>query len=359
MKSLGLLYDSFSLNSLRLATFEQLGERSEGIGCNWLLAPINPSDINQIQGKYPVHSISNVAGNEGVAQVLWNAIANEKMSRNTASLKEGDWVIPAKSGLGTWCTHSQYSNPDTFIKIPKDIPLEVAACLTVNPPTAYRLLVDFYFERGVVRREGNSRWLIQNASTSMVGQCILQLCKEWQIPNIAVVRRQATERQDEILAMELKELGATIVVRECDLSSLKQKPSVAFNAVGGAVVGRMVEIMDGGAVVVTYGGMSKKPFSVSTGSCIFQDAKFVGFWMTRWYKEHSLEERMGMLDEIIQLVRDGKLKLRTEIVPFSVESVLSYAENGTVKETTNCSSRKDLSLASWSGLKVKPVMKIS
>ena len=34
-------------------------------------APINPSDINQIQGKYPIKPpLPAVAGNEGVARVI-------------------------------------------------------------------------------------------------------------------------------------------------------------------------------------------------------------------------------------------------------------------------------------------------
>lgn len=43
---------------------------------------------------------------------------------------------------GTWRTEAVFSE-ETLIGIPKDIPLQSAATLGVNPCTAYRMLVDF------------------------------------------------------------------------------------------------------------------------------------------------------------------------------------------------------------------------
>ena len=59
-----------------------------------LAAPINPSDINQIQGVYPVKPpLPAVAGNEGVGRV-------EALGAGVTELAVGDWVTPAASGGG-------------------------------------------------------------------------------------------------------------------------------------------------------------------------------------------------------------------------------------------------------------------
>jgi trans-2-enoyl-CoA reductase len=61
-----------------------------------LAAPINPSDINRVQGVYPVRPPlpAAVAGYEGVAQVhaLGSAVARP--------LSPGDWVIPFPPSFG-------------------------------------------------------------------------------------------------------------------------------------------------------------------------------------------------------------------------------------------------------------------
>ncbi|CAB1333569.1 unnamed protein product [Coregonus sp. 'balchen'] len=53
-----------------------------------LAAPVNPSDINMIQGTYAIlPDLPAVGGNEGVAQVL-------EVGSQVKALKPGDWVIP-------------------------------------------------------------------------------------------------------------------------------------------------------------------------------------------------------------------------------------------------------------------------
>lgn len=37
--------------------------------------------------------------------------------------------------------------------------------------------------------------------------------------------------------------------------------------------------------MVSYGGMSKQPVQVPTGTLIFNDISLRGFWISRWYKK--------------------------------------------------------------------------
>lgn len=66
-----------------------------GVHFRMLASPINPADINQIQGVYPIKPpVPAVGGNEGVAEVL-------HVGSNVTSVKPGDWIIPSQAGFGT------------------------------------------------------------------------------------------------------------------------------------------------------------------------------------------------------------------------------------------------------------------
>lgn len=92
--------------------------------------------------------------------------------------------------------------------------------------------------------------------------------------------------------------------------------------------------------MVTYGGMSKKPVSVSTSSFIFkvktsfpsclclfslttfclpvsvmiclqmslQDLSFRGFWLQKWMTSDKANECRNMIDYLLCLAREEKLK---------------------------------------------------
>ena len=111
----------------------------------FLASPINPADVNQVQGAYPLKPAfeqlgdakAAVGGNEGVAEVI-------ATGKNVNSLKVGDQVVMARSGYGTWRTHAA-GPADDFQLLPSSTNTSVIqkATLTVNPCTAYRMLKDF------------------------------------------------------------------------------------------------------------------------------------------------------------------------------------------------------------------------
>lgn len=75
---------------------EDLGELVENaVRVRFLASPINPSDLNQIEGTYPVkpRELPAVGGNEGVACV-------EEVGKMVVGLKKGDLVVPATAALG-------------------------------------------------------------------------------------------------------------------------------------------------------------------------------------------------------------------------------------------------------------------
>ncbi|NXE24669.1 MECR protein, partial [Ardeotis kori] len=285
----------FRLKDLEVA---ELGDSD--VHVKMLAAPINPADINMIQGTYALlSSLPTVGGNEGVGEVL-------EVGRRVAALKPGDWVIPASTGLGTWRTQGVFPEK-LLLKVPSDIPMLCAATLSVNPCTAYRMLTDFE-----TLAPGDS--VIQNAANSGVGQAVIQIAKASGIKTINVVR----DRPDLAKLVErLMALGADHVITEemlrkpemKDLFKGIPKPRLALNCVGGKSTTDMLRHLQPKGTMVTYGGMAKQPVMVPVSAFIFQDVRLRGFWITQWKKDHAQDqERLAsMMDALYQLIRRGQL----------------------------------------------------
>jgi trans-2-enoyl-CoA reductase len=284
-----------------------------------LAAPINPADLNMVQGTYGVKpsNFPVIAGNEGVAVV-------EKVGAKVSGLAVGDWVVAAKPAMGTW-TERNLVSADALDPVSKDIPVEYAATLAVNPATAYRLLADFaQLKKGDV--------IIQNAANSTVGLAVVQLAKARGISTINIVRNRPDY---EAVSAALKGLGADVVVHEDlvkakglrDLVSDVAAPKLALNATGGETVTEMARVLADGGQLVTYGGMSRKPVTLPTSALIFRDVQLRGFWLTKWVQTHSAQERRAMHAELAAMVKKGELKLALERAKFAdFEAALEKAQ---------------------------------
>jgi trans-2-enoyl-CoA reductase len=282
-----------------------------------LATPINPADINQIQGVYPsrppftsllgTSSPSAVGGNEGCFEVV-------STGSGIKSVSKGDWVIMKATCFGTWRTHALASE-DNILKIEnKDslTPIQVGT-VSVNPCTAYRMLKDF--ER---MEEGD--WWVQNGANSGVGRAAIQLGKSWGLKSINVIRDRPDAAATEAMKNELLELGATKVVTESELMAKgfseqvkewtdggREQVKVGLNCVGGKPTSALVKLLSNSGHLVTYGGMSKQPLQLPTGLLIFKDVKFSGFWVSRWSDQHP-EEKKRTVDEILEMTRKGSFK---------------------------------------------------
>lgn len=265
-----------------------------------LMAPVNPSDINMIEGTYFLKPpLPAVVGNEGVAEVV-------EVGRNVDSLISGDWVIPAQAGFGTWRTFAT-TDVSNLKKIANDIPPLSAATIAVNPCTAYRMLKDFVNlkPKDVV---------MQNASNSAVGQSVIQIAKSWNLRTVNIVRNRENLNE---LVEQLKCLGADHVVTEefsrtpdmKDLiKSLGSSPKLALNGVGGKSATELLRHLGPKGVMVTYGGMSRQPVVVPTGVFIFKEVKAVGYWNSQWNVDNAESpERDKMFTELCDLIRECKL----------------------------------------------------
>lgn len=268
-----------------------------------IAAPINPADINMIQGVYPVKpgAMPAVGGNEGLGEVI-------EVGKEVRGLEAGDWVLPALSGWGTWRSHA-ICDQNELMPIPRGIGLSpiAAATLAVNPCTAYRMLRDFeQLKPGDV--------VIQNGANSGCGQAVIQIADEMDVQTINIIRDRPNLHE---LVDTLKNLGATHVFTDealrkpevKDLLHSMKKPKLALNCVGGKNAAELVKFLQPGGTMVTYGGMSKLPLTVPAGPLIFKDIKLKGFWMTRWNTTNKdSPDRKRMIQSLCTMIKHGNLR---------------------------------------------------
>lgn len=307
--SMAVVYDQHGPpdSVTRLVELPPVEIKDKDVCVQMIAAPINPSDINRIQGVYPVRpQVPAVAGYEGFGKV-------HTVGSAVKGLSPGDHVIPYPPSSGTWQTYI-VKEESVWHKIDKCAILQYAASITVNPLTALRMLEDF-----VDLKSGDA--IVQNGATSIVGQCIIQLAKIRGIHSINIIRDRAGS--DEV-SKQLKELGADEVFTESELGMKNVKdllanipePALGFNCVGGNAASLVLKFLRPGGTMVTYGGMSKKPITISTSSFIFKDLSLKGFWLQNWISSEKAKEGRHMVDYLLDLSCQGKLRYQTELVAF-------------------------------------------
>lgn len=336
---------------LRVHEYEIPEPEADQFLVRFLASPINPADLNQIEGVYPKKPAlsmqfgtaepSAIGGNEGLVEII-------KAGRDGMSMKWslGDWAIMKRTTFGTWRTHALARSED-LLRVPTHGvgPIEVAT-VSINPCTAYRMLRDF-----AQLKPGD--WFIQNGANSAVGKSAIQMAKIWGYKSVNVIRDRPG--QDEV-RKELIELGADHVITDKQLEDKEFMRStfndkvlggpikLALNCVGGSATMNMCRLLSEGAHIVTYGAMAKQPLKLAASLLIFKDFHFHGFWVSPWNDRHP-EERVEMLQEIFGWMRDGKFKSPpAKVNHWDMEQSLEEAEKVFMDALADKSSKQVLAM---------------
>ena len=264
--------------------------KPEEVRLKMLYAPINPADINYIQGIYGIKpELPAIPGLEGCGEVI---------ESRSDKLQAGDLVITINP-VGTWA--EQVVCPaDYVLKIPSATPVEQASMLKVNPLTAWCMLTQF-----IDLPKGS--WLIQNAANSGVGSCVIQIAKLLGLRTINLVRREE-------LIKPLTELGADHALLD-EAESIEairtitgdHPPALALNAVGGDSALRLMDIITTKGIHVTYGAMSRRSLKVPNKFLIFKRIQLHGFWVTEWIKETDAQLVGETYQQLARWISEGKL----------------------------------------------------
>jgi len=260
-------------------------------------APINPADLNQIEGKYPVRpELPATPGFEGAGIVV-------ELGAEATGLTSGALVI-LPHNVGTW-RDAITVKAHELIVVPDGIEPVQAAMLKINPLTAWRLLHDY-----VDLQKGD--WLIQNAANSAAGRDVIQIAHELDYRTVNVVRRAD-------LVDELRAEGGDVVLVDGDnlreeVKSATNGASIrlGLNSVGGDSALRLANCLAPAGTLVSFGAMSLQPLKIPTGLLIFKDLRFRGIWINKWYDNATRSERMETFGPLFDMAKRGLLKTKVE-----------------------------------------------
>jgi trans-2-enoyl-CoA reductase len=260
-------------------------------------APINPADLNAIEGKYPGRrKLPAVPGFEGAGVVV-------DLGADVKTVTIGALVI-LPHNVGTW-REALAVKASELVAVPPEIEPVYAAMLKINPMTAWRLLHDY-----VGLKPDN--WLIQNAANSAAGRAVIQIAHELAYKTVNVVRRPE-------LIDELRAEGGDVVL--VDGENLREEVRNAtsgapillgLNAVGGESALRLANCLAPGSTMVTFGAMSLQPLKIPNGLLIFKDLRFRGIWINKWYDNATMQERMEAFRALFEMAKRGLLKTKVE-----------------------------------------------
>jgi trans-2-enoyl-CoA reductase len=276
-----------------------------------LAAPINPADLNQIEGKYPVRpELPATPGFEGAGTIV-------ELGANVNGLTN-DTLVILPHNVGTW-RNALAVKANDLVVVPEGVEPIEAAMLKINPLTAWRLLHDY-----VELQKGD--WLIQNAANSAAGRDVIQIAHELGYKTVNIVRRAE-------LIDELRAEGGDIVLVDGDNLRDEVKSAtggasirLGLNSVGGDSALRLANCLAPGGTLVSFGAMSLQPLKIPTGLLIFKDLRFRGIWINKWYDNATPSERMATFQPLFEMARRGLLKTKIEKA-YPLSDVKAAVEN--------------------------------
>jgi trans-2-enoyl-CoA reductase len=266
------------------------------------LAPVNPADLNVLEGKYgTLPTVPCVPGIEGVGRVV---LEGPDLGAFAGTLLGKRVLLP--NGFGAWRQYGAALASDLVV-VPEEVPVEQAAMLRINPATALCMLENF-----IPLQPGE--WLVQNAANSGVGRSVIQIARARGWRTVNVVRRSGLESElmsigaDTVLEFG-EHLGARILEKTGGVS-----PRLGLNAVGGESALALAKVLSESGCLVTYGAMGLQPLRIPNGLLIFKDIDFRGFWVTRWYRNASPGARDALFNQLFQWAAAGVLHTPVEAV---------------------------------------------
>ncbi len=255
-----------------------------------LFSPINPADLNFISGTYGTKpQLPAVPGMEGCGII-------EAVGPGAESLPVGRLAMPLRPS-GCWAESIVLPARDVLC-LPDGLDSQQAAMLRVNPATAWGLL----HSHGL---PAAGHWILQNAGSSAAAHCVIGLARHLGLHTLSLVRRPES-------AAACLAAGADAVLPDDEeaLAAAEAIPgfrpaSLGLNAVGGDSALRLMNLLQPGGRLLTYGAMGRQPLKVPNGLLIFKGLELSGFWLTRWLASFPEEEWRRLYTQLAQLVAKG------------------------------------------------------
>ncbi|MBF9058103.1 zinc-binding dehydrogenase [Rhodobacterales bacterium HKCCSP123] len=255
-------------------------------------SPVNPSDLMTLVGEYGIGAdYPFVPGLEGSGVVVAAG------SGVVARWMVGKRVALATGNGGMWADYAVVDASRT-IPLPEGVSLGSGAMSAVNPLTAIALVA--------LARKGGHHTVVSTGAGGQLGRMIRKRAHDKGVKIINVVRRaeQVAQLQAEGARHVLNSSDARF---DEDLANLCRdlRCRMAFDAVGGAMTGRLVAALRPGAEVLVYGALEQSAIKLHPGKMIFREATVRGFWLSQWLPRQGVPRLLWSAREATRALMGG------------------------------------------------------
>lgn len=263
-----------------------------------IAAPINPSDLMVVRGKYGrLPSLPATPGFEGAGVI--DAVGPGLLAK-LRGLRPGRRVAVLHSAGGTWQEHVVISARQA-VPVNADLADEQVASFFVNPATVLVMT-------GWVLKVPAGAWLLQTAAGSALGRMIIRLGRHLGFRTINVVRRH--DQVDELKGLGGDEVICTqtqvIEDRVRDITG-GEGVRYALDAVGGGMGLGAVRALGHGGRLLVYGTLSGEPIPLDPRTIMMGQKRIEGFWLSEWVKQQGALTMLKLFRNINRLLSAGVL----------------------------------------------------
>ncbi len=285
-------------------------------------SPVNPSDLMFIRGLYGFKkSLPAIPGFEGSGTVV--EAGRGIMGRMLKGKRVACAAADEKIAGGMWAEYVVTSDK-MCIPLRRDVDLQQAAMMLVNPMTAWALMD--------IARKGGHAAVVQTAAASALGRMMVRLGQRFRLPVINIVRRSEQVQL-------LKSSGAEHVLNSSDpdfdaqLHEIchKLRATIGFDAVSGEMTARVLRAQPRRSRLLVYGALSLEAAQTDPASLIFEEKHLEGFWLSAWLRRKNLLSQMRLAREVQKLL-GGDLKSEVHArLPLdrAADAIAEYAANMT------------------------------
>lgn len=285
---------------LLTAEIEKPRPRHGEVLVRMLAAPVNPSDLMFVRGRYTIPAqCPATPGFEGVG------VVEQSGGGLRGRLFTGKRVVVLNKRGGNWAEYAVVPSTEV-IPVSSRLTLEQAATFFVNPATAWVMTRE-------VLNVPQGQWLLQTAAGSALGRMIIRLAKACGFRTFNVVRRGS-------VAEELRRIGAdhVEVFDEADSDAVQLAQSVhrivgagglryAIDAVGGKTGSAVVESLGTGGRMLAFGTLSGQPLQFSPRTLMTAGSRVEGFWLGSFMSHTSLLFKLRLVQRLTKLIQSGVL----------------------------------------------------
>jgi NADPH2:quinone reductase len=268
-----------------------------------LLAPVHPSDLHIIRGRFAAQrqpTLPASPGSEGVGII-------DAVGSDVPASRIGERVV-LLDVPGTW--REQVVAPaERAIPVPEAVSDEDAAQALINPMTAWAMTM-------VEHQMGDGDWLVQSAAGSTVGRFVLQIAKAQGFRTINLVRREEQ-------VAEIRELGGDIVLCTADDSWPEQLQKAtggngimkAIDCVAGRTGATLVRQLAPAGRLLVYGALSSHrqtdpaafEMPVFAPALIYSSTEVRGWLIYTWLTRQGVSAGCRILRNLLNLIAEGRL----------------------------------------------------